>query len=120
MMYGYDSFSASERRTQTPVSIVDTQNTHRHPFAGVRYAPIMGPIEGARIGPIAHPAMAAARFSGAIMSAIEPAPIVIEHEPAMAANNRNVTNAPRLLATAQATLKMKKSMAQTWYVMLRP
>jgi len=49
------------------------------------------------------------------VSAIEPVPTVIGHEPMTPAKNRKTINAPKLLATAHAMLKTTKRVMQTLY-----
>jgi hypothetical protein len=80
----------------------------------------MGPIYGPRTAPITYAPIAPALFSLGIKSAMEPVPSVTGHEAMIPARNRNTTSDARLLATAQAMLKMTNRNAHVLYRMALP
>lgn len=91
-----------------------TQNTHLHPLAWVKNPPATGPTTGPSKGPIAQIAIDLPRFSCTIISAIVPPPIVNGADPTHPSRKRNPINMPRLLLTAQTTVKITNSTLQAW------
>src|ERR1700722_2461932 len=78
-----------------------------------RQHPPKGPKVGPTSGPITQDAIANPRFSNGIISAIVPAPSVMGQDAAIPAKRRNTIRALRLLASAQAMLKIRKMELQT-------
>jgi hypothetical protein len=66
-----------------------------------------GPIAGPKIGPIIDTAIAAPLLSTGIIFAMVPALSVKGEDAAIPTKNLNAINAPKLLATAQAIVKMR-------------
>lgn len=75
--------------------------------------PLKGPQVGANVGPKVQNTIAIPLFSSGTMSAMDPAPSVMGHDPAIPAKRRRTIKAARLLARAQPMLKSTKRVLQT-------
>lgn len=80
----------------------------------------MGPIIGPKIGPKIHEAIAAPRFSLAMISASDPAPRASGQHPASPASSRNTIRPFKLGANAHATVNITNKTLKMLYKCSRP
>jgi len=80
----------------------------------------IGPTVGPRRGPAIQKTIARPLLSIGMVSAIVAEPMVTGQLPAIPAMRRKTSRALKLLATAQAILKMKKTKLHTLYKGKRP